>query len=252
MTDTSAIRAAQACADEVQSYLASTRVAIVEPLQEAAHMLYFFCKRHWGLEVVSLAHTGAQALADISISQAAIVIFNLDLPDADGIAVAKKLNLIAPKSRMLIVSSVCRDYQLHRLREINFQGYIDRLTGGLLRFRQAIALIDRGETYFSPSYLLACNRLRRSETAFFKLLSLRQQEILLWIAQSLSDEEIAAELGISVSTVKTHRREIMRKVNIPNTPKLIRYGLELGIGIVETNSGRCRTKTRQSSLLDAV
>ena len=124
------------------------------------------------------------------------------------------------------------------------------MTDGVLSIRRAIASISRGETYFSPGYLLASKRLRRSGTAFFKLLSARQQEILLWIAQSLTDEEIAAQLGLSVSTAKTHRREIMRKLDVSSTPKLIRYGLELGIGIVETKNGVTRIRTRQASSFD--
>jgi two-component system response regulator NreC len=228
--DTETILQVLACADEAHTHISSIRVAIVEDMLGIAQMLFYFCQRHWGLNVVSLAHTGVHAFEGITRTKPDVILLGLGLPDADSVALAGRINTAVPDARIIVISGTCCDYHLYRLGEVEIHGFVDNAADGLLSLRQAIALVNRGETYFSPRYLQASRRLRRSETAYFKLLSKREQEVLLWIARALSDDEIADQLDISAATAKTHRREIMRKLNVPNTPKLIRYGLDLGMG----------------------
>lgn len=244
------IREIQAEAEEAHPKIPSIRVAIVDAMQGTAQMLYHFCHLQWGLQVVSFSHTSMQAQEEIIVTKPDLILLDPELLDTNGIVLIRTINSALPAARVIVISAICRDYQLYGLSEVEIHGFVDKLTDGVLNLRQAIALVSRGGTYFSPRYLETSRRLRRSETAFFKLLSPREQEVLLWIAQSLSDDEIAVQLNLSVATAKTHRREIMRKLDVPNTPKLIRYGLELGIGVVETKNGISRVKTRQSSGLD--
>ncbi len=239
---------AQAGAEEAHTRIPSVRVAIVDAMQSIAQMLYYYCHRHWGLDVVSFSHTGLQALEEIIFTNPDVVLLDISLPDIDGITLIRKINAALPATRIIVVSAICSDYQLYALSEVEIHGFLDKFSDGLLNLRQAIASVSQNGTYFSPHYLRASRRLRRSDKAFFKLLSDREQEVLLWIAQALSDEEIATQLNLSVSTAKTHRREIMHKLNLPNTPKLIRYGLELGLGIVEHHNGVSRTRTYQPGL----
>ena len=59
-----------------------------------------------------------------------------------------------------------------------------------------------------------------------KLLSKREIEILRWISEGLNSEEIASKLYISVHTVKTHRKNMLKRTNSLNSADLIRYGIE--------------------------
>jgi two-component system response regulator NreC len=70
--------------------------------------------------------------------------------------------------------------------------------------------------------------MRTAPDAFTKLLSNREQEVLVCIAHSYSDQEIAQQLGLSRATVLTHRKNIMNKLGISRTPKLIHYCLQKG------------------------
>ncbi len=216
-------------AEDIQPPLSAIRVAIVEDMQFLAETLGHLCSGCWGMDLVALAHTGNQGYADIVRTKPDVVLLDLGLPDIDGVTLAGKINAAVPTARIIVVSGSWNDYQIHRLRDVNLQGFVDKFAEGLMGLRRAIELVELGGTYYSPRYLLASCRLRRSETAFFKRLSLREQEVLLWAAQALSDEEIGVQLDLSTTTAQTHRREIMRKLNIHSTPKLIRYGMELGM-----------------------
>ncbi len=226
----------------------SLRIAIVEAMQTTAQMLQYFCHQLWCFDVVAMAHTGANALEQLSLIKPEVILLDLFLPDMDGITFISAMIGLLPTARIIVMAPVCNDYQLHKLGNAAICGFVDRFTDGLGNLRQAITQVSLGETYFSLRYLQASRRLRGSDTAFFKLLSEREQEVLLWIVQSLSDDEIAAQLDVSVATAKTHRRKIMQKLDLPNTPKLIRYGFELGIGMIDFPNGTQRVRTFQPRL----
>lgn len=88
--------------------------------------------------------------------------------------------------------------------------------------------IKEGIRVVSPGVARCQNNLRSTAHAFPKLLTKRQMEVLACISHCLSDVEIAARLACSAGTVLCHRRQLMRKLNIHSTPKLIRYGAEKG------------------------
>ena len=225
------------------------RVAIVEDMQLFADVLRHLCRDNWEMDVVAIASTGAQAYADIVRIKPSVVLLDLGLPDIDGVTLAAKINEALPSTRIIVVSGTWTDYLIHRLSTVNFHGFVDKFAESLIGLRRAIELVVQGGTYFSPRYLLSSRRLRSAETFLFMRLSVREQEILLWIAQALTDEEIAIQLNLAPTTAQTHRREIMRKLDLHTTPKLVRYGMELGLCIVETHHGVTSIRTHEPSRL---
>lgn len=226
------------------------RVAIVDDMQLFADVLRQLCRDNWEMDVVAIASTGKQAYSDIVRTKPSIVLLDLGLPDIDGVTLAAKINEALPATKIIVVSGTWTDYRIHRLSTVNVHGFVDKFAESLIGLRRAIELVDQGGTYFSPRYLLSSRRLRRSDSFLFKRLSRREQEVLLWVAQALTDEEIAIQLDLAPATVQTHRREIMRKLDLHTTPKLVRYGLELGLGIVEVHHGVARIRTRKASSLE--
>ena len=71
--------------------------------------------------------------------------------------------------------------------------------------------------------------MRDDPACFTKILSDWEVEILSRIGQALSDAEICKQLGLRASTIQMHRSQIMRKLEITGTPKLIHFALEKGI-----------------------
>ncbi len=62
--------------------------------------------------------------------------------------------------------------------------------------------------------------------------------MLTLIANSFSDDEIAAQLSLTANTAETHRRNIMVKLNLHSTVKLIKYAREQGFGVLEAERER--------------
>jgi DNA-binding CsgD family transcriptional regulator len=61
------------------------------------------------------------------------------------------------------------------------------------------------------------------------MLSLREREILQLVAEGLTSEDIASRLFISIKTVSTHRRHIMKKINLKSVAELTRYAISEGL-----------------------
>jgi two-component system response regulator NreC len=99
----------------------------------------------------------------------------------------------------------------------------------------AIRTVSRGEVFLYPSLAtrLVQNYLGQAQAhegpALHEELTAREQEVLVLIAEALSNPEIAEKLVISVKTVDRHRENIMRKLNLHNRIDLVKYAIKLGL-----------------------
>jgi len=100
----------------------------------------------------------------------------------------------------------------------------------------AINAAIRGDTYLSPSIsrqviedYVSMKRPKSSREELYGQLSNREREVFQMIAEGRSTKEIAEILCVSVSTVKTHRSNIMEKLQMDNISQLIHFAIELGL-----------------------
>jgi DNA-binding NarL/FixJ family response regulator len=105
--------------------------------------------------------------------------------------------------------------------------------------KEAIQLVGSGQMYFSPrvaSHMIKGHKMREHtkyhvpEDAGNPVTGLtqREKEILILVAQAKNTKEIAAELTLSPSTVKAHRNNIMKKLNIHKVVDLVRFAIRSG------------------------
>jgi two-component system nitrate/nitrite response regulator NarL len=97
---------------------------------------------------------------------------------------------------------------------------------------KAIETIHAGNTYFSQDMArLALNQFVRGhgEAPHTGQISAREREVLIAIAEGLSNKEIACRLGVGVRTIETHRERIMRKLNIHSIAGLTRFAIAKGL-----------------------
>jgi DNA-binding NarL/FixJ family response regulator len=99
--------------------------------------------------------------------------------------------------------------------------------------RAAIRAVHNGDAYFSPTVAKTLAEALRDQPAqvtnTLERLTDRERDVLTRVAQGLSNKEIAAELGISVRTVESHRDSLMRKTGLRNVAALTRFALESGL-----------------------
>lgn len=186
------------------------------------------CVSETAYQIVAEAATGTEAIAVLLAERPDIVVLDLSLPDLDGFGVVERVSGEMPALRILGLSAYCDDYTLFRVEKDGFHGFVDKGSNSLGAIMRALAALAEGKTFFSPIFQAARLARRADPFSFEKILSEAQQAVLGLVALGLSDEEIAARLGIAPLTARTHRRDLFRKLHVHGTPKLISWALEHG------------------------
>jgi two-component system invasion response regulator UvrY len=182
----------------------------------------------FGCEVVAEAVDGHSAVKAALTSEADLILLDLALPGIDGFSVLEAIRKARCKAKVVAFSAARGDYIIFRIEKAGFDGFVDKSADSLVQLRSAIEAVNEGRRFFSESFYQAKEARLRNPMSFDKVLSDREREVLGLIGGSLSDEEIAERLGIQTRTVGTFRQKIMDKLNLHNTPKLIRYAHQHG------------------------
>ena len=165
------------------------------------------------IEVVGEAEDGVDGAALVEDARPDIAIVDLGLPGKDGIALTRELKQRQYCPRIIILTMKEEDTQVLASLTAGADGYCVKSSGQDV-FLDAVRTVAAGGAFFDPRVAhVVLRRLRglapEGETS---PLSPRETEILRLIAEGMGNVEIAARLSISLSTVKTHVAEIMRKL----------------------------------------
>lgn len=186
--------------------------------------------RHEHLQIVGEASDGVEALKKARELMPDIVLMDIDMPEKDGLEVTELLRKELPKIKVLILSMHSNTEYVMRIIQSGASGYIlkESPTEELVR---AIDIVNTGEAFFSPEVARAAlNKYVRGGTADpAAQLTNREREVLVQIAEGLSNKEIANKLGVGVRTVETHRERIMRKLNIHSVAGLTKFAISKGL-----------------------
>ena len=183
------------------------------------------------LRVVAEAANGAEAVERAIRDKPDVVLLDLTMPGpgGSGLAVVRTLRDRAPEVRVLILSvHDDREYVLESVRA-GAHGYL-RKDSSPAEIRQAIHAVCAGDSFFSPPVARHLAAAVQGETprpaGSLAALTARERDVLIGVARGRTNRETAAELGISVRTVETHRDSLMRKLGIHTVAELTRFALE--------------------------
>ena len=193
------------------------------------------------LMIVGEAADGIEAVRKARELSPDIILMDIDMPHMDGLAVTEVLRKEMPNVKVLILSMYSTTDYVLRIIQSGARGYIlkEATPEELLK---AIETVDAGESFFSPDIArVALNQFVRGpgEGPTPAQLTNREREVLVQIAEGLSNKEIASHLGVGVRTVETHRERIMRKLNIHSVAGLTKFAISKGlISLREEHNGR--------------
>jgi len=189
---------------------------------------------HGEFGVVGEAGDGEEAVAMTKKLRPDIVVIDLSMPKLSGIEATKLIRQHVPATRVLVLTMHENEEYVYQIFRSGAGGYILK-NCGKEELAAAIRAVARGEKFFSPriseimvqAYLKKADA--REEISFpsgESPLTRRELEVLSCVAEGLTNQQIAEVLFISPRTVETHKTNIMQKLNISDSAKLIRFAVE--------------------------
>lgn len=204
------------------------RVVIVEDQRLVSEFLQFHC-RDLQLEVVQQCASFEEGLAAIRLHKPDMVLMDISLPDGDGLELARMVIEELPRVKVLAISSHHDPWTMLQVQRIGIHGFVDKNDQRSEVLTEAMLAVLGGRVYYTPVVNQSSASIRRDPKSFIRVLSDYETRILSMIGESKSDEEIAVVLNVSPATVQSRRRDIMRKLDIHSTPKLIHYAIVNGL-----------------------
>jgi len=192
--------------------------------------------RHEHLQIVAEASDGREAVAKARQLLPNVILMDIDMPHMNGLAVTELLRKELPEIKVLILSMHSNTDYVMRIIQSGARGYVlkEAPTEELVR---AVDAVHSGEAFFSPEVAhAALNQFVRgvSNQGNEANLTAREREVLVQIAEGLSNMEIAGRLGVGVRTVETHRERIMRKLDIHSVAGLTKFAISRGLVSLRT------------------
>jgi DNA-binding NarL/FixJ family response regulator len=184
-------------------------------------------------EVVGFSLNGTTIYEDVINNKSDILVLDINMPEKDGIEVIKEFSEKGFPCKVIILSSYDELKLIKEIMKLGASGYLTKKCAGE-NIVEAIEAVSRGEEYFCQSVrekifnsLTKNNpKLNKSEPIANSILTGRELEIITLISLEYSGKEISEQLFISVNTVETHRKNIMKKLDAKNTISLVKYALK--------------------------
>ena len=213
----------------------SIRVLIVDDQVQVRTGFRRILEEEADIEVVGEAGTGEEAV-DLTIElEPDVVLMDIRMPRMDGIEATARL----------LASDGVPDTNVLMLTTLDLEEYVyDALHAGASGFllkdsrpeelAAAVRIVARGDSVLSPTITKRLireltRRPRRADTARFERLTGREREVLRLMAQGRANAEIAGQLFISESTVKTHVSHVLAKLNLRDRAQAIVLAYESGL-----------------------
>jgi DNA-binding NarL/FixJ family response regulator len=173
------------------------------------------------IELAGFATNAASCLGFFVSQTADVVLMDINLPDKSGIELCGLVKSKSPTTQIIALSNFDQLSYVERMKEKGASGYLLKNTP-LAELINAIRAVSTGNVWWN--YLETFSHQMEAKSVL--LLTRREKEVLNLIADGLTNNEIADKLFVSASTVDTHRKNLISKLNVKNTASLVRFALE--------------------------
>ena len=164
---------------------------------------------------------GKDLLAKLPFHQPDVIVMDINLPDVNGIDLCKMVKEKYPRVFIIALSINNEKGIIKKMIENGASGYILK-DAAKYEIVEAVKTVIQRKTYFSIS---ASNTLKKPDERKMPALTRREKEILLKIADGLTNQQIADLLFVDVSTVSSHRKNMLSKYDVQNTAQLIKLAI---------------------------
>lgn len=178
------------------------------------------------IEWMGHAVDAASCLTFLNQQKPDVILMDINLPDKSGIELCREVKELYPAIHILGLSTFNQQSFIEKMMSHGASGYVIKNATGQ-ELMEAIHTIVKGKQFLSFDAAMA---LRKPDNQHnMPLITRREKEVLEWIAEGLTNNEIAQKLFISTTTVDTHRKNLLTKCEAKNTASLIRIAVQLKI-----------------------
>lgn len=173
------------------------------------------------IEWMGHATNAASCIGFLKMQQPDVILMDVNLPDQSGTDLCKQVKQLYPGVFVIGLSTFNQQPVIRNMMDNGASGYVLK-NATKEELLEAIQAVSAGKTFLSFDAALSL----REQVNDMPLISRREKEVLILIADGFTNAEIAEKLFISVPTVNTHRKSLLAKFNVTNTAGLIKLAVK--------------------------
>lgn len=183
------------------------------------------------IKIIGTVNDGEELVKLVALKQPKVVITDIRMPKMDGIEATRIIKNSFPHTHVLAMTMFDQPNAIKQMLDAGATGYILK-NSGIKMLSKAIVAVANGETFFDPNVAFNfMNNYIEENVTIGKtdkvILSNREKEILQLIANGKTSKEISESLFIAKTTVDTHRKNMIRKLNLSSGNELVKYAIDI-------------------------
>jgi DNA-binding NarL/FixJ family response regulator len=185
------------------------------------------------IEIIDEAENAYELFDLLKKKKPNIILMDISLPSMSGIEIAKILSSDYPRIKILMLSMYTSEDFIFNALKAGVSGYLPK---NITREELVLAIneVYKGREYFSKSisdtilksYINNAKLNSRNSNEGLESLTLREKEILRYVAEGFNNSDIVERLNISIRTVETHKTNIMKKLKLHNIVELVKFAIK--------------------------
>jgi len=182
------------------------------------------------LMVAGFATDGAEAIAQCQKMEIDVVLMDIMMPDMDGVEATAHITRKHPDTKVLVVTINEQGRYIKEALKSGASGYILKHSGKD-EILAAVRTVTAGKPYFSGDVLtrISDEFAKGEPTGNNPLLTKKEAEVLRLISLEFSNQEMADHLDCGMRTVDTHKRNLIKKLEVKNVVGLVKYAMRAGL-----------------------
>lgn len=181
------------------------------------------------IDIIGIAANGREALSFLEKQTPQLLLLDINMPGINGFEVLKKVKSIYSKVKVIMLSTYNEEHLIEKAKEGGADGYLVK-NAEKDELLQAMRNVASGEHCFPAAKPPVASGFDETDS-FLKQFQLtkRELELLQFIKQDYTNQQMANHLHLSIYTVETHRKNIMQKLNLRNPVELTKFILQYNL-----------------------
>jgi len=181
------------------------------------------------IHIMEIATNGREVLSLLHNHTPNLLLLDINMPGLNGFEVLKQVKAIYPKVKVIMLSTYNEEHLIEKAKAGGANGYLFK-NAEKSELLQVMRLVAQGQSCFPYKQPVKNNGFDEDDE-FLKQFQLtkRELELLQFIKQNYTNQQMADHLHLSIYTVETHRKNIMQKLNLKNPVELTKFMMQYNL-----------------------